>query len=78
MELSVDESVVKPSEGVFVSVKKASPKKTWKALSQESTSVVEEAVNVAVSAWGRRCLAELEAEERRWSFLLIRGGKMMR
>ncbi|PWA94634.1 protein translocase subunit SecA protein [Artemisia annua] len=65
-------SVVKPSEGVFVSVKKAPPKKTWKvseslfpcALSQESTTVVEEAVNLAVSSWGRRSLPELEAEER--------------
>nr|XP_043636998.1 protein translocase subunit SECA1, chloroplastic [Erigeron canadensis] len=65
-------SVVKPGEGVFVSVKKASPKKTWKvseslfpcALSQENTKVVEEAVTLAASSWGRRSLAELEAEER--------------
>ncbi|KAJ9543134.1 hypothetical protein OSB04_022841 [Centaurea solstitialis] len=65
-------SVVKPAEGVFVSVKKPPPKKTWKvseslfpcSLSQESTKVVEEAVNLAVSSWGRRSLPELEAEER--------------
>lgn len=65
-------SVVKPAEGVFVSVKKSPPKKTWKvseslfpcSLSQESTVVVEEAVHLAVSSWGRRSLPELEAEER--------------
>ncbi|KVH94564.1 Protein translocase subunit SecA [Cynara cardunculus var. scolymus] len=65
-------SVVKPAEGVFVSVKKSPPKKTWKvseslfpcSLSQESTMVVEEAVHLAVSSWGRRSLPELEAEER--------------
>ncbi|KAI3506528.1 hypothetical protein L1887_21087 [Cichorium endivia] len=65
-------SIVKPAEGVFVSVKKSSPKKTWKvseslfpcALSQENIMAVEEAVNLAVSSWGRRSLAELEAEER--------------
>lgn len=65
-------SVVKPGEGVFVSVKKAPPKKTWKvseslfpcALSQETIMVVEEAVQLAASSWGRRSLAELEAEER--------------
>ncbi|KAL7582461.1 hypothetical protein Lser_V15G41486 [Lactuca serriola] len=65
-------SIVKPAEGVFVSVKKAPPKKTWKvseslfpcSLSQENSLVVEEAVHLAVSSWGRRSLAELEAEER--------------
>lgn len=65
-------SIVKPAEGVFVSVKKSPPKKTWKvseslfpcALSQENIMAVEEAVNLAVSSWGRRSLAELEAEER--------------
>ncbi|KAI7745072.1 hypothetical protein M8C21_034038, partial [Ambrosia artemisiifolia] len=65
-------SVVKPSEGVFVSVKKAPPKKTWKvseslfpcALSEETTKVVEEAVQLAASSWDRRSLPELEAEER--------------
>lgn len=65
-------SVVKPAEGVFVSVKKAPPKKTWKVseslfpcpLSQENTKLVEEAVQMATSSWGRRSLAELEAEER--------------
>ncbi|KAK9067746.1 hypothetical protein SSX86_011857 [Deinandra increscens subsp. villosa] len=65
-------SVVKPSEGVFVSVKKAPPKKTWKvseslfpcALSQETTKVVEEAVGLSANSWGRRSLPELEAEER--------------
>ncbi|KAF5785314.1 putative secA, preprotein cross-linking domain superfamily [Helianthus annuus] len=65
-------SVVKPAEGVFVSVKKAPPKKTWKvseslfpcALSEETTKVVEEAVQSAASSWGRRSLPELEAEER--------------
>ncbi|MFS7976397.1 putative secA, preprotein cross-linking [Helianthus anomalus] len=65
-------SVVKPAEGVFVSVKKAPPKKTWKVseslfpcvLSEETTKVVEEAVQSAASSWGRRSLPELEAEER--------------
>ncbi|CAI9300378.1 unnamed protein product [Lactuca saligna] len=65
-------SIVKPAEGVFVSVKKSPPKKTWKvseslfpcSLSQENSLVVEEAVHLAVSSWGRRSLAELEAEER--------------
>ncbi|XP_071716773.1 protein translocase subunit SecA, chloroplastic [Rutidosis leptorrhynchoides] len=65
-------SVVKPAEGVFVSVKKAPPKKTWKvseslfpcSLSQETSMVVEEAVQLAASSWGRRSLPELEAEER--------------
>ncbi|KAI3759985.1 hypothetical protein L1987_50373 [Smallanthus sonchifolius] len=64
--------IVKPAEGVFVSVKKAPPKKTWKvseslfpcALSEETTKVVEEAVQLAASSWGRRSLPELEAEER--------------
>ncbi|XP_076935842.1 protein translocase subunit SECA1, chloroplastic-like [Bidens hawaiensis] len=65
-------SVVKPTEGVFVSVKKAPPKKTWKvserlfpcALSEKTSKVVEEAVQSAASSWGRRALPELEAEER--------------
>ncbi|KAK1412484.1 hypothetical protein QVD17_33771 [Tagetes erecta] len=65
-------SVVKPAEGVFISVKKAPPKKTWKVseslfpctLSQETAKVVEEAVQLAASSWGRRSLPELEAEER--------------
>ncbi|KAL8224781.1 hypothetical protein R6Q57_017338 [Mikania cordata] len=65
-------SIVKLTEGVFVSVKRAPPKKTWKvseslfpcALSQETTKVVEEAVQLAASSWGRRSLPELEAEER--------------
>ncbi|KAL8262248.1 hypothetical protein R6Q59_026297 [Mikania micrantha] len=65
-------SIVKLTEGVFVSVKKAPPKKTWKvseslfpcALSQETTKVVEDAVQLAASSWGRRSLPELEAEER--------------
>lgn len=34
------------------------------ALSQETAKVVEEAVQLAASSWGRRSLPELEAEER--------------
>ncbi|KAF3944120.1 hypothetical protein CMV_029384 [Castanea mollissima] len=64
--------VVKPAEGVFVSVKKPSPKKTWKVnenlfpckLSNENTKLAEEAVDLAVKSWGQRSLSELEAEER--------------
>ncbi|XP_047970480.1 protein translocase subunit SECA1, chloroplastic [Salvia hispanica] len=64
--------VVKPAEGVFVSVKKAVPKKTWKVnenlfpctLSKENTKLAEEAVELAVKTWGQRSIAELEAEER--------------
>ncbi|KAK9983461.1 hypothetical protein SO802_032986 [Lithocarpus litseifolius] len=64
--------VVKPVEGVFVSVKKPSPKKTWKVnenllpckLSNENTKLAEEAVDLAVESWGQRSLSELEAEER--------------
>ncbi|KAK2970212.1 hypothetical protein RJ640_021648 [Escallonia rubra] len=63
--------VVKPAEGVFVSVKKPTPKKTWKVseslfpcvLSKENTKLAEEAVQLAVTKWGQRSLTELEAEE---------------
>ncbi|KZV57600.1 preprotein translocase secA subunit [Dorcoceras hygrometricum] len=64
--------VVKPAEGGYVSVKKPSPKKTWKVneslfpcmLSKESSKLAEEAVQLAVTTWGQRSLTELEAEER--------------
>lgn len=64
--------VVKPAEGVFVSVKKPSAKKTWKVnenlfpckLSNENAKLAEEAVELAAKSWGQRSLSELEAEER--------------
>ncbi|EEF47163.1 conserved hypothetical protein [Ricinus communis] len=64
--------VVKPAEGVFVSVKKPPPMKTWKVneslfpckLSKKNTDLAEEAVQLAVKTWGQRSLTELEAEER--------------
>lgn len=64
--------VVKPAEGVFVSVKKPLPVKTWKVneklfpckLSDKNTKLAEEAVQLAVKTWGQRSLTELEAEER--------------
>ncbi|KAF7818075.1 protein translocase subunit SecA, chloroplastic [Senna tora] len=64
--------VVKPGEGVFVSVKKPPPTKTWKVneklfpckLSDKNTKLAEEAVQLAVKTWGQRSLTELEAEER--------------
>ncbi|KAG9459973.1 hypothetical protein H6P81_004481 [Aristolochia fimbriata] len=64
--------VVKLTEGVFVSVKKPPPKKSWKVneslfpceLSKEKTLLAEEAVDLAVKSWGQRSLTELEAEER--------------
>ncbi|CAN4113387.1 unnamed protein product [Withania somnifera] len=64
--------VVRPAEGVFVSVKKPPSKRTWKVseslfpctLSKEKTKLAEEAVEVAVKMWGPRSLTELEAEER--------------
>lgn len=64
--------VVRPTEGVFVSVKKPPPKKTWKVnenlfpckLSNENAKLAEEAVELAVKTWGSRSLGELEAEER--------------
>ncbi|XP_028770982.1 protein translocase subunit SecA, chloroplastic [Neltuma alba] len=64
--------VVKPAEGVFVSVKKPPPMKTWKVneklfpckLSDENTKLAEESVQLAVKTWGQRSLTELEAEER--------------
>ncbi|KAK4482116.1 hypothetical protein RD792_009255 [Penstemon davidsonii] len=64
--------VVKPAEGIFVSVKKSPPKKTWKvneglfpcALSKENSKLAEEAVQLASKTWGQRSLIELEAEER--------------
>ncbi|XP_051134265.1 protein translocase subunit SecA, chloroplastic isoform X1 [Andrographis paniculata] len=64
--------VVRPGEGVYVSVKKPAPKKTWKVneslfpciLSNENTNLAEEAVQLAAKTWGPRSLTELEAEER--------------
>lgn len=64
--------VVKPAEGVFVSVKKAPPKKTWKVnenlfpcvLSKENMKMSEKVVQLAAETWGQRSLTELEAEER--------------
>ncbi|XP_059438065.1 protein translocase subunit SecA, chloroplastic [Corylus avellana] len=64
--------VVKPIEGVFASVKKPPPKKTWKVndnlfpckLSSENAKLAEEAVQLAVKTWGQRSLSELEAEDR--------------
>ncbi|XP_077233871.1 albino or Glassy Yellow 1 [Tasmannia lanceolata] len=64
--------VVKPIEGVFVSVKKLPPRKTWKVnerlfpcdLSKDKISLAEDAVELAVKTWGKRSLTELEAEER--------------
>ncbi|OMO64137.1 Protein translocase subunit SecA [Corchorus capsularis] len=64
--------VVKPAEGVFVSVKKPPPMKTWKVneklfpckLSSKNTKLAEEAVELAVQTWGKKSLSELEAEER--------------
>ncbi|OAY74520.1 Protein translocase subunit SECA1, chloroplastic [Ananas comosus] len=64
--------VVKPIEGVFVSVKKLPPRKTWKVseslfpceLSKETVSLAKDAVEMAVKTWGQRTLTELEAEER--------------
>ncbi|XP_030539589.1 protein translocase subunit SecA, chloroplastic [Rhodamnia argentea] len=63
--------VVKPVEGVFVSVKKPPPKKTWKVnedifpckLSSGNTQLAEEAVQLAMKTWGQRSLTELGAEE---------------
>lgn len=64
--------VVKPAEGVFVSVKKPPVKKTWKVnenlfpciLSKENIKLAEEAVQLSAKTWGGRSLTELEAEER--------------
>ncbi|KAL7112385.1 hypothetical protein ACP275_04G000900 [Erythranthe tilingii] len=64
--------VVRPAEGVFVSVKKPTPKKTWKVneslfpctLSRGNSKLAEEAVELAAKMWGQRSLTELEAEER--------------
>ncbi|CAK9325691.1 unnamed protein product [Citrullus colocynthis] len=64
--------LVKLTNGVFVSVKKPPPKKTWKVkenlfpcdLSSENTKLAEEAVQFAVKTWGQKSLTELEAEER--------------
>ncbi|KAH6777455.1 Albino or Glassy Yellow 1 [Perilla frutescens var. frutescens] len=64
--------VVRPAEGVFVSVKKPPPKKSWKVneslfpctLSKENSKLAEEAVHLAVKTWGQKSLTELEAEER--------------
>ncbi|RYQ89542.1 hypothetical protein Ahy_B09g096120 isoform E [Arachis hypogaea] len=64
--------VVKPDDGVYVSIKKPLPKKTWKVneklfpcqLSTKNTELAEKAVQLAVKTWGQRSLTELEAEER--------------
>ncbi|EAY73759.1 hypothetical protein OsI_01632 [Oryza sativa Indica Group] len=64
--------VVDPLDGVIISKKQASPKKTWKTneslfpceLSKDALSYVKESVEVAVKAWGEKSLTELEAEER--------------
>ncbi|GLT31772.1 hypothetical protein SLA2020_064820 [Shorea laevis] len=64
--------VVKPADGVFVSVKKLPPMKTWKVneklfpckLSSKNEKLGEDAVELAVKTWGKRSLTELEAEER--------------
>ncbi|KAI4349807.1 hypothetical protein L6164_010361 [Bauhinia variegata] len=64
--------VVKPADGVFVSVKKPPLQKTWKVneklfpcnLSNENIKLAEEGVQLAVKTWGQRSLTELEAEER--------------
>ncbi|XVF72841.1 hypothetical protein PTKIN_Ptkin12aG0153100 [Pterospermum kingtungense] len=64
--------VVRPAEGVFVSVKKPPPMKTWKVneklfpckLSSKNSKLAEEAVELAVKTWGKKSLSELEAEER--------------
>lgn len=64
--------VVRSAEGVFVSVKKPAPTKTWKVneslfpctLSKENNRFAEEAVQLASKTWGQRSLTELEAEER--------------
>ncbi|XP_052184692.1 protein translocase subunit SecA, chloroplastic [Diospyros lotus] len=64
--------IVKPADGVLVSVKRPPLKKTWKVnenlfpctLSKENTNFAEEAVQLAVKTWGQRSLTELEAEER--------------
>ncbi|MBA0575170.1 hypothetical protein Golob_027966, partial [Gossypium lobatum] len=63
--------VVKPAGGVFVSVKKPPPMKTWKVneklfpckLSDKNTKLAEEAVELSVKTWGKKSLSELEAEE---------------
>ncbi|KAK8554617.1 hypothetical protein V6N13_093596 [Hibiscus sabdariffa] len=63
--------VVQPAGGVFVSVKKPPPMKTWKVneklfpckLSSKNTKLAEEAVELAVNTWGKKSLSELEAEE---------------
>ncbi|XP_020976959.1 protein translocase subunit SecA, chloroplastic-like isoform X2 [Arachis ipaensis] len=63
--------VVKPDDGVYVSIKKPLPKKTWKVneklfpcqLSTKNTELAEKAVQLAVKTWGQRSLTELEAEE---------------
>lgn len=52
--------------------RKLPPRRTWKAkavlfpceLSDESSSLIEEAVQSAVGAWGQKSLTELEAEDR--------------
>uniref|UniRef100_A0A0D9V0A4 Protein translocase subunit SecA n=1 Tax=Leersia perrieri TaxID=77586 RepID=A0A0D9V0A4_9ORYZ len=64
--------VVDPLDGVIISKKQASPKKTWKTneslfpceLSKDALSYVKDAVEVSVKAWGEKSLTELEAEER--------------
>ncbi|GJN05385.1 hypothetical protein PR202_ga23006 [Eleusine coracana subsp. coracana] len=64
--------VVDPLDGVIVSKKQVTPRKTWKTteslfpceLSKETLSFVKGAVEVAVKEWGEKSLTELEAEDR--------------
>ncbi|KAL9225051.1 hypothetical protein vseg_001020 [Gypsophila vaccaria] len=64
--------IVGQGDGGYVSVKKPSPVKTWKVkenlfpckLSHENMKLVEDAVQLAVTTWGKRSLSELDAEER--------------
>ncbi|GAU40571.1 hypothetical protein TSUD_35880 [Trifolium subterraneum] len=70
--LLVTPIVVSLADGLYVSVKKSPPSKTWKVneklfpcqLSKKNTELVEKAVQLAVKTWGKRSLTELEAEER--------------
>ncbi|KAD6120275.1 hypothetical protein E3N88_11546 [Mikania micrantha] len=53
-------SIVKLTEGVFCFCEEGPSKEDV----EETTKVVEDAVQLAASSWGRRSLPELEAEER--------------
>ncbi|EPS70903.1 hypothetical protein M569_03854, partial [Genlisea aurea] len=64
--------IVRPAEGIYVSVKKPAPEKTWEVneklfpciLSKENLILAKKAVELAIEKWGARSLTELEAEER--------------